>query len=38
MFQNGGTLLHANVGKPRVYTYIMANHGVPVNVQDKVNT
>lgn len=32
--KKGGTLLHLYVEKPRVYTYILANHGVPVNVQD----
>lgn len=37
IFQKGGTLLHLYVEKPRVYTYILANHGVPVNVQDIVS-
>lgn len=32
--KKGGTLLHMSVDKPRVYIYILANHGVPVNVQD----
>lgn len=32
--KSGGTLLHKCVDKPRVYTYILANHGVPVNIQD----
>lgn len=32
--KTGGTLLHLYVDKPRVYTYILASHGVPINVQD----
>lgn len=36
-FQSGGTLLHKCVDKPRVYTYILANHGVEVNIQDVVS-
>ncbi|XP_052268283.1 uncharacterized protein LOC127869655 isoform X2 [Dreissena polymorpha] len=33
--KSGGTLLHQTVDKPRVFTYILANNGVPINVQDK---
>lgn len=32
--ENGGTLLHKHVDKPPVFAYILANHGVPVNVQN----
>ena len=37
LLQNGGTLLHLYVDKPRVYTYILASHGVPINIQDTVS-
>ncbi|KAL4224476.1 hypothetical protein ACF0H5_015177 [Mactra antiquata] len=32
--KNRGTLLHECVDKPRYYIYVLANHGVPVNIQD----
>ncbi|OWF53007.1 uncharacterized protein LOC110446964 [Mizuhopecten yessoensis] len=32
---NGNTLLHLNIRKPQVYTYVFANGGVPVNIQNK---
>ncbi|XP_060599332.1 uncharacterized protein LOC132752936 isoform X2 [Ruditapes philippinarum] len=32
--KKGETLLHKYVDKPRVYMYVFANHGVPINVQN----
>lgn len=37
-FQEGNTLLHLYLEKPKVYIYIFANAGVPVNIQNTVSS
>ena len=36
ILQDGNTLLHLNLDRPRVYIYIFASAGVPVNIQNTV--
>lgn len=36
-FQEGNTLLHLYLEKPKVYIYIFASAGVPVNIQNTVS-
>lgn len=37
-FQEGNTLLHLYLEKPKVYIYIFASAGVPVNIQNTVSS